>query len=323
MTSKNTQDVKVVGFGGYVPTRFISNDDLARKIDTSDEWIVSHTGIKGRYIAREDELVSDMAAAAIADFFSAHPHINPLSIGGILLATGTSDYHGLPSAASIAASKAGLAPHIFACDLAAACSGFIYALEIGRQLVRGGAYDNLLVVGADKMSSVLDWEDRSTCVLFGDGAACALLSSSHEGGRVVDGLLASDTRGWNELGVYPRSSGRAVLTMNGKKVYDFAVAALRSTVLELMERNGLTADAVRWIVPHQANVRIIAAASDRLKMDRAKFFTNKRPYANTSAASVPLALHEMSRDGLLSRGDIVLTVGFGAGLSYGGNVLQW
>ncbi|MDD2396306.1 MAG: beta-ketoacyl-ACP synthase 3, partial [Sphaerochaeta sp.] len=207
-----------------------------------------------------------------------------------------------------------------ALDVSAGCTGFIYALEVGRAMIASGAMRNALVVGSETLSTVVDWDDRNTCVLFGDGAGCALLESFEEGEGIVDTYLKAEAAGAEALVIDPKS--RAI-KMDGRAVYSFAVRSIGQTIETLLERNSLTIDDVAWIVPHQANQRIISACAKRLGIDVQKFYLNIEQYANTSAASIPLALAEMQEKGLLKDGQKLLLVGFGAGLTYGGTLLTW
>jgi 3-oxoacyl-[acyl-carrier-protein] synthase-3 len=305
----------------------VSNDDLAKLVDTNDEWIYSHTGIKNRHIADEHESTSDLAVAAIRKLLNTSG-VDLSEIGGIIVATATSDYLGFPSTACVIQNKLGL-DEIFAFDIAAGCTGFIYAINIAQSLMATNGTDNIIVVGAEKLSAITDWSDRNTCVLFGDGAGVALLGKGiHGQSKLIDSVLHARGSGFDKLlipsgGTHDRQGENNHLHMDGRAVYTFAVKVVKEVILELLERNNLTVDEIDWIVPHQANLRIIQAAAKRLSIDESKFFINIGHYANTSAASIPIALNDMIEQGLLKRGMKVLTVGFGAGLTYGGNLLQW
>jgi 3-oxoacyl-[acyl-carrier-protein] synthase-3 len=322
----------IAAIGAHVPSRRVTNDELAKLVDTSDEWIRSHTGIGSRHIADDGVATSDLAVAAVNDMM-ARFKTDLSCVDGLIVATATQDYPGFPSTACVIQAKLGLPP-IAAFDISAGCTGFIYAVEIARGMVAGGNFRNVLVVGAEKLSAITDWSDRNTCVLFGDAAGCALVSSSVSGGTaIVDGVLHSEGSGAAFLCIphggtaspqVPDDGTKAgKLAMDGRSVYNFAVKAMGQVIEELMQRNNLGWDDIDWVVPHQANSRIIAAAAKRLGIGQDKFFMNIESYANTSAASIPLALSEMQRDGLLHRGQRLLTVGFGAGLTYGGNYIIW
>ncbi|NCB02654.1 MAG: ketoacyl-ACP synthase III [Spirochaetia bacterium] len=313
--------------GSYVPPRMVSNDDLAHQVDTNDEWIFSHTGIKNRHISEKDVATSDLAVSAIKRLID-NSEMNVSDIDAIIVATATSDYIGFPSTACVIQDKLAL-DKILAFDLAAGCTGFIYALEIADALMNRGDLNNVAVIGVEKLSAVTDWTDRNTCVLFGDGAGVVILSKSEEDrGGIIDSVLHAQGSGASYLsipsgGTADRDGDEKFLHMDGRAVYNFAVRVVKDTILELLERNNLTFDDIDWIVPHQANSRIIQAAAKRLKVEESKFFMNIENYANTSAASIPIALDDMNQQNLLKRGMKIITVGFGAGLTYGGNLIQW
>jgi len=326
--------------GAYAPGKQVTNNDLASIVETSDEWIRSHTGIGSRHIAAADEATSDLAVGAVKDLLNSSG-VAIESIDGIVVATATQDFIGFPATACVIQTKLGL-DKIFAFDIAAGCTGFIYALEVARGLIGNGTLCNILVIGAEKLSAVTDWTDRNTCVLFGDGAGCVLVSAGGDGedsgnedgaGDILDSVLHAEGSGYENLSI-PKGGTSAPLSgddtldsiklrMDGRAVYNFAVRVLCEVIEELFQRNGLTIDQIDWIVPHQANSRIIQAAAKRLKIDQAKFFMNIETYANTSAASIPIALKEMQERELLKRGQVILTIGFGAGLTYGGNLIRW
>ena len=324
--------IHIRAIGSYVPETRITNEDLAATVDTSDEWVRSHTGIGSRHIADSSESTSDLAVGAVKDLLNT----SGLSLDfndGIVLATATQDFIGFPATACVVQHKLGL-NKIFAFDISAGCTGFIYALEVARGLLCNGMLKNILVIGAEKLSAVVDWTDRNTCVLFGDGAGCVLVSAGTErDGNIIDSVLHAEGSGYAYLcipkgGTSDPFSGdhtdaELKLRMDGRAVYNFAVRVICDVIEELLQRNNLTIDEIDWIVPHQANSRIIQAASRRLKIDQEKFFMNIESYANTSAASIPIALKEMHTDGLLKRGQKILTVGFGAGLTSGGNYILW
>ena len=328
--------VYIQGVGSYAPQRRLSNEELTAFLDTSDEWIRSHTGISSRHIAAPNEFASDMACRA-AEKALVPLAIDLQSIDTIIVATSTPDYQGFPSTACVVQQKLKI-NNAAAFDISAACSGFIYGIEVGRALIAGNGAQRVLFICSEIFSRAVDWNDRSTCVLFGDGAAAILLSRSpdnHSG--IIDSVLMADGRqnAVLTLGDLPpeedpiamREKGAQMdypyLKMDGKKVYLFAVSSLIETVSLLLERNSLTMQDIRWIIPHQANKRIISAACRRVGYDQSKFYTNIAHYANTSAASIPLAIDEIRHKGLLARGDAIITVGFGSGLTYGGNLIVW
>ena len=326
----------ISGMGKAVPRRRVTNDDLSNWVDTSDEWIRSHTGIESRYLISEGESCSSLAIAAGRQAME-NAGVTADQIGMVIVATSTPDYKAFPSTAclvqeALELKKAG------AFDLAAACSGFSYALETGRTFIYGRTCKHVLVIGAEALSSVINWKDRNTCVLFGDGAGAAVLSATEEDRGVRFSHLRSEGKGWDALIVrkggskHPLSAeeiemmqdpSEMYLAMDGRRVYEFAVRVLCKTIKKLTEKAGLELDDLDWIVPHQANLRIIQAASKRLKIPMDKFFINLQEYGNTSAATVPMAFYDMQEKGLLKANQNIISVGFGAGLTYGGNFIQW
>lgn len=324
--------------GAYTPERVITNDDLARTIETSDEWIVSHTGIKRRHIAAPEETSSVLATrAGRAALERAGIAAEELDL--ILVATATPDSPGFPSTACIVQNAIG-AVNAGAMDLVAACTGFIYGVETASRFIAGGGARNVLVIAAEQLSRIIDWTDRATCVLFGDGAGAAVLSAAPDGERgVVRSVLRSDGSGFEYLHLVPFEGEAAptasdpscavvsdrqpssVIAMNGRQVYNFAVRVLGETITNLL--GDLSIDDISYVVPHQANIRIIEAAAKRTGIPLEKFYVNIDEYGNTSAASIPIALNEMSQKGLLKAGDVIVTVAFGGGLTYGGNLIRW
>ncbi len=315
---KSPHPIYISAIGSYVPQKVVTNDDLAEFVDTNDEWIHSHTGIRERRIAKDEENCSDLAVQAALDLFAKDPK-HQENIDGIVVATATADHYGFPSTACIIAEKLGIKGSA-AFDIGAGCTGFIYALEVARAMIMSGAMTKALVFGSEKLSSVVNWKDRNTCVLFGDGAGCVLLERTEEQKGIMDTTLHAEGSGSQALAISKKSQ---TITMEGRAVYAFAVRAIGDTVLELLKRNDLTLEDISWIVPHQANKRIIAACSKRYGFDPDRFYMNIDRYANTSAASIPLALAEMEEQGLLKAGQKILLVGFGAGLTYGGTLIQW
>lgn len=327
-------NAKIASVGAYVPQRRMHNDELARIVDTSDEWIYSHTGIRYRHIAAEDQAASDLAVPAARQAME-RAGVGPDEIDLVLVATSTPDYVGLPSTACVVQDKLGI-PEAGAMDVMAACTGFIYGLETARTYVAAGAARNVLLVGTEVYSKIVNWEDRRSCVLFGDGAGAVVVQSAEENGpsRILPALLGSRGAGAESLyrshgGTrYPYVPGETPeadlkLKMDGRRVYNFAVSTVVETIQKLIERNGVQFDDLDWVVPHQANDRIIAAAAKRAGWDKDRFYVNIAEYANTSAASIPIALNEMNDKGLLEPGNLLVTVGFGSGLTYGGNILYW
>lgn len=320
----------ITSVGSYVPPRVMTNDELARLVDTSDEWIFSHTGIKSRHVAAEDVAASDLGVQA-AQRAIRNANLDPHEIDLVLLATSTPDYPGLPATASIVQDQIGAA-RAGAMDLVAACSGFVYGLSTASAFVTSGQAKTVLVVGAEVYSKIINWQDRASCVLFGDGAG-AVVVQERSGPGIRDSVLHSMGQGAEKL-YRPAGGSREVCTpetdptrtrlyMDGRRVYNFAVQAIIDTVDELLERNDLTIAQIDHVVAHQANVRIIDAACKRAGYPVDIFFKNLAEYANTSAASIPIALDEMNQKGLLKEGQNIITVGFGSGLAYGGNLIVW
>jgi 3-oxoacyl-[acyl-carrier-protein] synthase III len=316
-----------------VPKKRMGNDEFPAHLETSDEWIRSHTGIGFRHIAAPEQAASDLAVEAGKKVLK-KAGVKPEQVDLVLVSTASPDYIGFPSVASIVQHKVG-AKKAGAMDLLAGCTGFIYALETARSFIVAGAVKKVLVCGAEVLSRIIDWKDRNTCVLFGDGAGAALVSADNGGPRrgILRSMLRSDGSGADLL-IRPAGGsrcpldgkvdiGQTYLRMDGRAVYNFAAKAVSEGIMELMEESRVCEKDVAWIVPHQANIRIIEAAAKRAKIPREKFFVNIEEYANTSTASIPIALSEMCSKGLLKRGDLILTFGFGAGLTYGGNVIRW
>ena len=324
----------IEGVDFAVPPRRMANEEFSAFIDTSDEWIRSHTGIGNRHIADPSVATSDLALEACRKVL-ARTGVAAEDVDMVLVATATADFLGFPSVSCIVQDGLG-AKKAGAMDLVAGCTGFIYALETAKNFIRGGSARHVLVAGAEILSKVVDWKDRNTCVLFGDGAGAALVSADETDGNrgILHSVLKSDGSGARLLertegGTrFPFTDGvidhsRTFLKMDGRQVYNFAVKVVTEGIIDLMESNHIGPDDLAWIVPHQANVRIIEAAAKRSKIPISKFFMNIEEYANTSAASIPIAMSEMCSRGLLNKGDLILTFGFGAGLTYGGNLIRW
>ncbi len=330
--------IVVVGTGAYVPEKVLTNADLERMVETSDEWIMARTGIRERRICAEGEITSDMAAAA-ARAALADAGVPAAEVDLILIATATPDMF-FPSTGCVVQAKLGV-PRGAACmDLSAACSGFLYALEVGRQMLAGGAWRTALVIGVDKLSAVVDWTDRNTCVLFGDGAGAAVLRRADDPAVLSPsrGILSSVMGCDGTLGHIlnmPGGGTRCPITrenvdsrintlkMNGKETFRQAIVAMTNSANEALVKAGITADDVACIIPHQANLRIIEAIADRMKIGIDRFVVNLDRYGNTSAAAVAIALDEAHRNGRLKRGDKVLMVVFGSGLTWAATVVEW
>lgn len=320
--------IQIVSTGSWLPAQRVTNEMLAQKLDTTDEWIVSHTGIRTRHVAQEGETTS-FGAVQAARIALQRAGVEPQDLGCIILATSTPDYT-LPATACLVHRelKAGRAA---AFDVAAACTGFVYGLTIAHGLMQRDPRPTL-VIGADLMTRIVDWTDRNTCVLFGDGAGAVVLKHGVGPNGLGDSILRVDSEGAFSL---RREGGTRLpvsvqdplahpfLYMEGKPVFNFAVKAIAEIVNELLAKAELTLDQVKFIVPHQANFRIINAAARRLGTATEKFFLNIADVANTSAASIPLALDALVDDHRIADGDLLIFVGFGAGLTYGGTLVRW
>jgi 3-oxoacyl-[acyl-carrier-protein] synthase-3 len=323
----------ILGTGSYAPARVLTNEELARTVDTSDEWIRTRSGIRERRIAAPDEATSEMgieaARRALAD-----AELQAGAVDLLIVATMTPDLP-MPAVACIIQNRLGI-PTTAACfDLNAACTGFVYALDTACAMLASGRYRNALVVGSEKLSNIVDWQDRTTCVLFGDGAGAVVVGTTKEPGR---GLLGTrlGTCGENVSLLYISHGGsRAPATpesilardhcmrMKGKEVFKLAVRIMDEAARDILEQQGVRADQITLVVPHQANLRIIEAISSYLDLPMDRFFVNVDRYGNTSAASIPIALDEARRSGRIKAGDLLLLVAFGAGLTYGSALVRW
>ncbi len=317
--------------GSYVPEKVLTNADLEKRIDTTDEWITTRTGIKERRIAADDEHTSDMAAHA-AQRALERAEVDPSDVDLIILATITPDMP-FPATACLVQEKIG-AHNAAAFDIEAACSGFVYALEIGQQFIMSRTYDTVLVIGAEKLSSIMDWEDRNTCFLFGDGAGAAVLQNRENSHGLLTACMGADGRKASILsqpggGCLHPATAKTVsdrlhfLRMDGKDVFKSAVNAMAIAAREALGRCELEIDRIKCIIPHQANMRIIKAVGDRLGASEDQVFSNLERYGNTSAASVAIALDEAVEQGKVERGDLILLLVFGAGLTWGAAIIEW
>ena len=314
----------VLGCGSYLPTQILTNEDLARKVDTSDEWIVQRTGIHERRIAAPDEHTSHMAIRA-AQAALTHAHVDAQSIDLIVLATSTPDNTFPASAVSV---QAGLGiTHGAAFDLQAVCSGFVYGLATADSLLKSGGFSRALVIGAETFSRILDWTDRNTCVLFGDGAGAVVLVPSERPGILASHLHADGS--YRDILSVPGTvangavSGRPLLKMDGHAVFKFAVKVLAETAHEALAATGMAPAAVDWVIPHQANIRIMEATMKKLGLPLERMVSTVGEHANTSAASIPLALDVAVRDGRIQPGQHVLLLGVGGGFTWGSILLRW
>jgi 3-oxoacyl-[acyl-carrier-protein] synthase-3 len=321
----------IAAVGSYVPERVITNADLERIVSTSDEWILSRTGIKERRVAGTDEFTSDLATKA-ALLAMERGKVTPEQIDLIIVATITPDMP-FPSTACLVQQKIG-AYRSAAFDIEAACSGFIYALEIGQQFIMSRTYNTVLVIGAEKLSSIVNWSDRNTCVLFGDGAGAAILQNRPNTHGLLTAFMGADGQKADLLSMpgggsrcpasaHSVAAGMHYLRMDGKEAFKNAVQAMCSAANECLRRCELDITQIKCVVPHQANLRIINAVGARLGATEDQVFINLNKYGNTSAASVAIALDEAVTSGRITRGDLVLLVVFGAGLTWGAAVIEW
>ncbi len=325
----------IVGWGSYLPDKILTNHDLAQMVDTSDEWIYTRTGIKERRIAAEKETTATLAFEAAARALDV-AGVHPSQVDLIIVATSTPEYVFPATAVQVqdllGANKAG------AFDLAAACSGFVYGLNMASQAIASGSIETAVVIGAETLSRIVDWTDRGTCILFGDGAGAVVLKGSSVPGGLLASLLRADGSGADMLkmaAVYdsplplfgldfpPEREKHKVIEMNGRQVFRFATRVVAESIEKVAEDAGLTLDDIDLIVPHQANLRIIEATAKRLKIPVEKFFMNVERVGNTSTASIPLALCDASSAGRLHPDDNVIFVGFGGGLTWAAAALKW
>ena len=321
----------IAGVGSYVPEKILTNADLEKMVETSDEWITTRTGIKERHIAAADEFTSDLAAKAAARAMKM-AGVTAEQIDLIIVATLTPDMM-FPSTACLVQRKLG-ALRAAAFDVEAACSGFIYALEIGQQFIMSRTYETVLVIGAEKLSSIVNWKDRNTCVLFGDGAGAAILQNRENSHGLLTAVMGADGNKADLLSMPGGGSacpataqsvadGLHFLRMDGKETFKNAVNAMVSAANEALRRCDVDITKIKCVIPHQANQRIIDAVGDRLKTTPEQLFINLHKYGNTSAASVAIALDEAVAAGKVARGDLILLVVFGAGLTWGAAVIEW
>ncbi|MFA9555786.1 beta-ketoacyl-ACP synthase III [Evansella sp. AB-rgal1] len=309
--------IGITGIGTFLPDAIVTNNDLEKIVDTSDEWIRTRTGIEERRIANEAMDTSHMAVIAAKNAIM-DAGLAAGEIDLILVATATPDF-AFPSVATMVQEALEI-PTTPAMDISAACSGFVYALVTGKQFIESNTYKNVLVIGSEKFSKILDWSDRTTCVLFGDGAGAVVLSEVSEGKGILSFELGADGAGGKHLLVNPKSN---TVVMNGREVFKFSVRQLPESTLQVVENAGLTIDDIDLLIPHQANVRILDAAAARLGIPKDKISTSVRKHGNTSAASIPLALSYELEKGKIEDGDILVFVGFGGGLTWGSVCLRW
>jgi 3-oxoacyl-[acyl-carrier-protein] synthase-3 len=326
----------IAGTGSYVPEKVMTNADLERIVDTTDEWITARTGISERRIASDTQATSDLALEA-AKKALADAGVSPEEVELVLVATGTPDM-AFPATACLVQSRLG-ATNAAAFDLSAACSGFIYGLSVADGFIRSNTYKTILLIGAETMSRVVDWKDRTTCVLFGDGAGAVVLKAGDDdpadGGRgLVQTDIHSDGSAWDYICVPGGGSrlppghdmvddGSQFLRMRGNETFKVAVRNMESAARKVLDASGVKVDDLKLAVPHQANARILGAIADRLGLKDEQLFMNLNKYGNTSAASIPLALDEAAKSGRMASGDLILMLAFGSGLTWGASLMRW
>lgn len=318
----------ITGVAGYIPDYVLSNEELSKIVDTSDEWITTRTGIKERRIMK-DGASSDMAAKAVEELLR-KTNTAPEDIELVLVGTVTPDYP-FPSTSNVVCDKVGM-KNAWGYDLIAACSGFIYALSTGAQFIETGRYKKVIVVGVDKMSSIIDYQDRTTCVIFGDGCGAVLLEPNEEGLGVQDFILQADGAG-REFLIQPAGGSASpashetvdqrmhYVKQEGKQVFKFAVTNMAEVSAEIMEKNNLSSDDVNWLVPHQANLRIIDATANRMGLPKEKVMINIQKYGNTTAGTLPLCLWDYEKQ--LKKGDNIILSAFGGGFTWGAVYIKW
>jgi 3-oxoacyl-[acyl-carrier-protein] synthase-3 len=327
---KNLQNVKIIGTGSYIPKKVLTNEDLEKMVDTNHEWIITRTGIAERHIAEDNEATSDVASKAALKALK-DANIKPEEIDLIIVATNSPDMV-FPATACLV-QKNIKAVNAATLDLQAGCTGSVYALVTAWQYISTGFYDNALIIGAETLSKFVDWTDRNTCILFGDGAGAAVLKAGKEKG-ILSGCLSGDGSN-NDLIVIPAGLSRDpashktvekkmhYVKMKGNEVFKLAVKHMKRTTIKTLDKCNLSVEDIDCFIPHQANIRIISALTRVLKIKEDKVFVNLEKYGNTSAASVMIALNEAVKEGKIKSGDIVVLTAFGAGLTYGSIVLKW
>ena len=333
MSENKLQYASMRSIGAYVPNKILTNEDLEKMVDTSDEWITKRTGIKERHIADENEYTSDMATKA-SEVAIQRADISKSDIDLVLCATVTPDYFNMPSTACVISSKLGI-KNVQAFDISAACSGFVYALSIAKAFIESGMKRNVLVIGAEKFSSIVDYTDRSTCILFGDGAGAAVISATDDKSEAIVDIHASADGNYADFlmtpapgSVHPAScevieQGLQYVKMRGNETFKLAVKTLTKDVKEILKKNKISVEDIDFFVPHQANYRIIKAVGDSLKISSEQTVLTVHKYGNTSAASIPMAINDIYEEGKLKYGDIMLLDTFGGGLTWASAILPF
>ena len=320
----------ITGVGGYVPDYVLTNEEISRMVDTNDEWIMTRIGVKERRILNEEGLGTSYMARKAAKQLMQKTASNPDDIDAVIVATTTPDYH-FPSTASILCDKLGL-KNAFAFDLQAACCGFLYLMETAASLIASGRHKKIIIVGADKMSSMVNYQDRATCPIFGDGAAACMVEATTEDYGIMDSILRTDGKGLpflkmvNDVSVCPPSYFTVdhkmhYLYQEGRTVFKYAVSNMSDITATIAEKNGLNKDNIDWVIPHQANLRIIDAVASRLEVPLEKVMINIQRYGNTSGATLPLCLWDYEKQ--LKKGDNLIFTAFGAGFTYGAVYVKW
>lgn len=326
-----SKGIGIIGIGSFLPEKILTNYDLEKMVETSDEWITTRTGIKERRVLEPEKAASDMAIEASKKALKS-ANLNPTDIDLVIVATMSGDMI-TPSTACIVQDKLGC-KKAAAFDISAACSGFVYGMSIAYGFIKSGIYKNILLVATEAMSRILDWEDRGTCILFGDGAGATVISEVPNGKGILEIELGSDGSGKEHLLIPSGGSRRPTsketldnreqyLKMEGSEVFKFAVRKIDETCKNVLEKTGLNSDDIDLFIPHQANTRIIDSAIKKLKIPREKTFVNLNKYGNMSAASIPVALDEALKEGKIKDEDNILLVGFGGGLTWGSTILKW
>lgn len=320
----------ITGVGGFVPEYILTNQELEKMVETSDEWITARTGIKERRILKgKDQGVSVLGIGAVRNLIE-KTGLNPEEVDLLIFATTTPDMV-FPATANIVAAACGMT-NAFSYDISAACSGFLYALNTGAQFIESGKFKKVVVIGGDKMSSIIDYEDRATCIIFGDGAGAVLLEPNTEGNGVIDSYLRSDGNGWVHLHQKAGGSKRpptqeTVLNkehfvyQEGQTVFKFAVTNMADACTKIMEKNQLTAADVTWLVPHQANLRIIDYTAEKMELPKEKVMINIHKFGNTTSGTIPLCLWEW--ESRLKKGDVLILAAFGGGFTWGSTYIRW
>ena len=325
----NNINAAITAVHGEVPEKVLTNKDLEKMVDTNDEWIITRTGIKERRIVQDGETLSDLGAKVVKEICRKRG-ITPLDIDMIIVGTVTSD-HRFPSSSNLICDKSG-ATNAWGYDLSAACSGFLFSLVTGQQFIQTGKYQKVIVIGADIMSSIVSYKDRNTCIIFGDGCGGVLLEPNNEGNGIIDSVLKADGSGREFLNQKLGGSAFPINKENvehpdmyvyqeGRSVFKFAVTNMADVSAQIMERNNLSSDDVDWLVPHQANLRIIDATANRMGLTKDKVMINIEKYGNTTSATIPLCLWEW--ESKLKKGDNIVLAAFGGGFTWGSIFLKW